>query len=278
MRLQMNVIIFSKDRPLQLDGLLKSYANHAPFGMCETKVIWTGSSQQYKDAYSNIPGENNIKGLSFIEENLNSSFKEQVLENINAGNEFTMFLVDDIVFKAPFTLLDNAIQLLSTDQSILCCSLRLNSKINYCYPTNSIVRPPILEPFGEEALIFNWVGAEGDWGYPMSLDGHVFRTEKILKILNMINFNNPNTMEANLATLVNCGFLNSQCHMTCYQESKLFNIPANRVQNTFANRHASQTTVEQLLDIYNKGKRMNVETYCGFSNNAPHVELPIVLK
>ena len=49
------------------------------------------------------------------------------------------------------------------------------------------------------ATTWHWMGMEGDWGYPMSLDGHIFRTAEIAPLLEHLDYRNPNVLEAALA-------------------------------------------------------------------------------
>lgn len=63
--------------------------------------------------------------------------------------------------------------------------------ITHCYPTRQNTPPPPLDSEGTWA----WRGALGDWGYPMSLDAHVFRTAELAKMAIALEFANPNLFE-----------------------------------------------------------------------------------
>lgn len=273
----MNVIIFSKDRPLQLDALLRSFRANAPYEQCMVQVLWTCSSPNFEPAYKQLIKEHEGRGVSFVRENPERfTFKQQVLGLVDEERPLTMFLVDDILFKAPFTLEDDAINSV-VDLDVFCCSLRLNERVNYCYPTKAKVKPPSFVRFGEhtEAMSFCWIGAEGDWGYPLSVDGHIFKTDIIRGFVKMLDYHNPNSFESAMAHVVNMGFCNHMPNMSCYQEGKLFNIPTNRVQDTALNRHAGTTTPEDLLMVYLSGKRIKIDVYQNYPNNAPHVDIAL---
>ena len=63
------------------------------------------------------------------------------------------------------------------DPEIACLSLRMCPRMDYSYALDTITGIP---PF-EDGTTWRWPEAEGDWGYPMSLDGHVFRTRSAHK-------------------------------------------------------------------------------------------------
>ena len=71
-----------------------------------------------------------------------------------------------------------------------------------------------------------------DFGYPLSVDGHVFRTKDIMKLSKALNFANPNTYEA--ALQVYDTFPRNM--MESYKHSKLVGIPVNVVQNVYPNK------------------------------------------
>ncbi|GBO52275.1 hypothetical protein APA_5365 [Pseudanabaena sp. lw0831] len=180
-----------------------------------------------------------------------------------------MFLVDDLVFKSFVDLTDTTFQAFINDFSILCLSLRLSPQIKYCY-TSNIFSPP---PSFENDLVWNWqeYPKNSDWGYPMSLDGHIFRTSEIydLVVFNRA-FNNPNTLETQLALRPL-----SSPQMICYAESKIVNIPANKVQNIYSNRHAQMSDLNDLNQQFLNGCRLSLKPILDTKNTSVHQEIPL---
>ena len=271
----MNVVIFSLDRAAQLDALLRSYKMHCgDWDKNNTVVLAKCSGGPMREGYQRVMGLHNDPSIKWVwEPALPSSFKQFVLSSLDLDHhKLTMFLVDDIVFKDGFSTSDPEFNLLMSDQRVLCLSLRLWNGITYCYPTDSSVTPPLVQPNG----VFTWTGSQGDWGYPMSLDGHVFRTTQIKYLLSAIAFHNPNTMESKMAESA-WWFAQTQPSMVCYPYgSKLVNIPANRVQNTCLNRVGNTATTEQLNEEFLAGKRLNTTRLIKYPNNAPHMELSLM--
>jgi hypothetical protein len=205
------------------------------------------------------------------------SFKKDVLESVYSSDPLTMFLVDDIIFKAPFSTSDKEVELVKNNKEILALSLRLDQNITHCYATNQ----PSTVPSFVKGNIWKWPGAEGDWGYPFSVDGNIYRTDFILPKLQLYGYNNPNELEAmlnsNNASLVALGTSGKPEYMACYSKgSKLVNIPANRVQNAFQNRHANSMSAEELNTRFINGEHISLDTVGNIQNTTVHAEIPYI--
>ena len=178
-------------------------------------------------------------------------FKMDTLGLISKDRYLTTFFVDDDVFKSPFNLRSDEVKEFLIREDIACVSLRLCPRINYCYTMNVPMKAPTF--LESKRLIWKWREASpGDWSYPMSLDGHLFKTEEILPLLKLLNYSNPNTMEG---TLASAPF--NIPHMICFDEAKIFNIPANKVQNVNGNRHGNMTAWE-INGRFTRGGRLSL--------------------
>lgn len=248
----MNVIIFSKDRAAQLDLLLRSMPQFD-----DVYVLWTASNNRFYDGYDELQHET-PDGIMFIEE---FSFKDNVVWYANSPHDLTMFLTDDDVFI-------NDMEEAEMTDNILCLSLRLNPRMNYCYTLSRSQKSPKMTQNGN-TYKWNWMFADADYGYPMSLDGHIFRTTDILPLLEDLKYKNPNTLEGQLAR-----HPINRPMMLCYENSAILNNPINRVQTVNGNRHGT-VTAEYLNDMFLKGKRICLDPFIGYDPNACHVELPI---
>lgn len=266
----LNIIIFSKDRAAQLDLLIRSLKlNFKEFNNSNITVLYNFSNNEYLKSYKIIENNNEFEiPIKFVPDNFYGSFKESLMKIIDSNNELTMFLVDDIIFKAPFSLNDKEIEYVKNNQEIIAHSLRLWKGIDHCYATNS----PNSIPKFVKGCIWNWTNAEGDWNYPMSVDGNIYRTNFIFDKINNINFKNPNQLEAGLSATAE----RSKSYLSCYvDESKLLNIPANIVQQTYANRHGNIVSVEELNDCFLNSQRLSYQHVLNYQNNTVHVEIPL---
>lgn len=260
----LNVIIFSKNRPCQLDLLLNSMAKffieHKVFN---TFVLYAVSDDEYQYGYDQLIKKH--KKIKFIKE---QNFKRDMLENINVDNKYTVFLVDDIVWKESFSVECRELELLDKDLDIICLSLRLDQYLTYCYACDIDMRRPEFD----QQMRWQWDGQDGDFGYPMSLDGHIFRTEDIYPLLTSLTYYNPNSLEGELSQHP----LNKS-KMICLNKARLFNMPINKVQNDNSNRHGS-ITAEYLNTMFINGYRISLKQLIGYDNNACHQEVDITLK
>lgn len=271
----MHIIIFSKDRACQLEALLESlYENLGPN---EISVLYKASDAQFEAAYTKLYSSFKFNVLKhktwFYKED---KFQDQTMGLLrDTKDSHVMFLVDDIIFKNKIDLKEVVKEMKSSD---ICYSLRLYQGIDYCYPTNQNIKSPsFVYTANPEVLRWNWKGSEGDWGYPLSVDGHIFKRDFITKLAGMIKFNNPNTFEAGLAAIAD-RFSPLAPTMVCSKlNSALVNIPVNRVQNQYQNRFWQGVSAKELNQQYLEGKKINWTKLQNVLNKAPHEEIELEL-
>ena len=168
-----DIIIFSKDRACQLQALLRSLEEKLKIEYTVT-VLYTETSDLFKSAYEKL-FLRDFKNTSYI---LESDF-ESDLKNILflRKTKFMMFLVDDIIIKDVVEY-DDVFKKFEEDKSIMSLSLRLGKNINYCYNKNKYCSIPKF--IDDKYNIWKWrEEPAGDWSYPMSVDGNIFRREEI---------------------------------------------------------------------------------------------------
>jgi hypothetical protein len=187
------------------------------------------------------------------------------LNSIDPGKKYTTFFVDDNVFKNRFSMGDAEVAKMYSPEN-LCVSLRMCDGMTYCHSAQFHYNhvPKIQD--GRWA----WRGHAGDWGYPMALDGHIFRTTDVVNLLQRIPFRHPNELEYNMS-------LNpfGQEHMICYKESVIFNNPLNRVHNNNNTPHAN-VSEDMLADLYLSGKRIKLSRDTkDIKFTSPHFDIPI---
>lgn len=276
---QVNTIIFSKDRAAQLDALLRSIAEKVERwrerGQCT--VIYTASTPEFARGYEIVRAAH-PQGVEFINETGGPGFKplvERAMARQRAANNarLCMFLVDDIIFKSAWSA-DGGKPLarLLGDPRVLCLSLRMCHRYDFCYAKNKPQKVPFWSRFGR----WKWIGARGDWGYPMSVDGHIFRYEDMLPLVERLDFRHPNSFEAALAG----NAIKTRPLMTCYREAVIVNLPVNRVQDDFKNRAGEQhgISAEDLNRLFLEGKRVDLApVYALNDNRGCHHEMPMRL-
>lgn len=268
-------IVFSMDRAFQLHALISTYFEKVknPIPMY---ILWRASSKEHKYAYNEVFNLFSKRNVYTIFQKSRKSFKSQLMSILaNMEVEKIFFLVDDILFINDVDMLD----FLQLDASKMVASLRLGLNINRHYTIN---KEQYLPPFIEnnnysDKMMWVWKEGKYSWGFPLSLDGNVFLTKEIYLLSKYIDFYSPTTYEANLQKYLKY-FTNRMG--ICYKKSKIFNIPANKVQKDWDSLHSNNIYYHQdeLLKAWNKGLQMNYEMFYGFKNQSAHQIVGIKLK
>ena len=261
-----NIVVFSKDRACQLDLFIRSFLKNYRGDVDESvNVIFTYSSHAYRVGYETLLSRH--YPLNFIDE-AGRRFKDVTESVIDETNPYTVFFVDDNVFKEPFSLDNEVVSMLDTHPEICCASLRMHKGITYCYTEDRDVKPPLMF----EDNTWYWEGCEGDWGYPMSLDGHIFRTREILPLIKSLPYRSPNTLE---------GFLSNNPlknpKMVCLDNAVILNNPCNKVQTDNTNRHGSVNPYT-LNELYIHGMEIAMDNFSNTLCNSPHVEIDLIIQ
>lgn len=242
-----NLIIFSKNRPMQLQATLDSIEIYTKGFFNNIDVVYAANNDEYRYGYNILkkrkPYVNFIEQKDF-EKDIKGCFKM----------DFTcMAADDDIVFsefnKGLFRVFNNP--------EVCCFSLRLGKNIDFCYSNN---KPNKIKNYTEdgEFMYWDWRNEELDFAYPLSVVSHIFRTDFIKSLSDRISFKNPNTYEAELQSLVD------ECSpkMASYKHSRIVGVPANSVNSSWTNRngleHAYST--RELIDMYTDGKIIDVKS------------------
>jgi hypothetical protein len=257
---ELQVVIFSKDRPAQLELLLRSIKRFwRDWREQRFSVLYAASDAAFERGYAITRSLH--PEIAFMDEARSGrSFAEQTLGLLSDDPPYTGFLVDDNVLKEPFGLDTPEMARLASDRQIVALSLRMAPHMSYCYPADLSTGPPDFE----DGTVWSWPGLEGDWGYPMSLDGHIFRTPEILPHLRDVSFSNPNTLEGALAQRPL-----SPPKLICLPAAPVMNIPANRVQTTNQNRHAGGSAA-RMNRMFVAGARLDLEPLVGMTTRSPH--------
>jgi len=207
---------------MQLDLLLRSIEKNAK-NTFNINILYKYSNEEFKKGYELL--KERFKDVNWVEE---INFKEQTLSLIDSPLEHTCFFTDDdIIYNI---VSENDIIECLKDNDIFCFSMRLGRNTIHCYTMNSSnVLISLKED--EKFIWWNWKNHYLDFGYPLSVDGHVFRTKEIKKLIKATNFKNPNTLEANLQMFDNY----PKETMVAYKKSVLVNSPNNIVNTTYSN-------------------------------------------
>ena len=244
---RIDTVIFSLNRAMQLEVLLKSIEKHDIGKSLNVSILYSFSTHGYQKAYAKL--KNKYPQFNWLEETIykppklnvdfdlfywhnlywwlkykylrknKSNFKQKLIEILTENDgEFAMFLTDDSLFYRNIEIPD----------------LQPNSVFGLRHGTHLVGGKYNTTETGIEWNIYE-NDKTTDWGYPFSVDGHIYSKEALLKITGKIIFNNPNAMEGNIACYLQEKQLFSQ--IKANQHSCLLGFELNRVQSVAENHH-----------------------------------------
>ena len=254
---QADVVVFSYNRPLQLYAFLESLYKYTD-NVAQTSVIYRCGDQYYQIAYTEVAQA--FPQVKFIEQSSPpGDFKSLVLETVFApgSSEYVALAVDDIVVADYFDF-NECIQALE-DANAYGFYLRLGS---------NILNSPPLAQFNDRYYGWQFSMGISHWGYPHTVDMALYRKEDIRTPFNDLAYDNPNLLEGQWA-----GMAASNQLGLCFETSKLINIPLNIVTSA-SWTHNLGIEAKALLEIFNKGLKMDISPFFQIKNQEPHEEHP----
>jgi hypothetical protein len=292
----MLVVVFSKDRALQLEGCLSSFARHVEdAASARMVVIYAASSPRFLRQYRELASEHAMRAKFVLEENFRGQLLgtlastspgsaaggqdllSRLLRRRPPGQEepsdYVLFLVDDALFVRPFSIAA-AREALRANPDALGFSLRLGRNTTQSYVLNRAQRLPLFQNAGPNMLKFDWTRADGDFGYPLEISSSVYRLSTMASLVRILPFSDPNTLESQLSLRAK-GFRRGKASLLCPETSVVFSVPLNRVQEVFGNRAGDdpEWSIERLADKFDKGYRLDTGALDGFVPAACHQEI-----
>ncbi len=252
----LQIVIFSFNRALQLDTLITSIIEKWQLPHYNIDVIYNTSDNDFQKRYdllvkkyntktnivfnkeTNINDKYSLKELlnlrNFIAYNKNkrkftpkSNFRSMCIELLKRDkNELVMFLTDDAMFINDVNINVDILDWIKAVPNNRQFSLRMGEGMNN---QGSLVK--------KEGNYLCWEFHRNprntNWGYPFSVDAHIYHKKPIIKLFSKYIFCNPNTLE---------GFVNAQVHRkVLFEEGKsnikcsLLSYPINMVQTVAKN-------------------------------------------
>ena len=271
-------IIFSKDRPLQLDLCLNSIKKN--FTDSTQNIVLYNNSKEFSEGHETLKTEHG--DVEFWAQG-GSLFKDVYQAIAGSQNKYICFFTDDdIVFsqgKIYYEALDNP--------HLTCVSLRMGLNICERWHDGMVSDDlPIHIVASDECMIW-WqrtIQMYGSyWSYSLSVDGHIFRKQDMLEMMEELVFlegvkewkQTPNELESAIQRFwtITPGLMAAPRH------SMVVNTPNNRVQDThIENRSGDEYdyTPQLLLHKYLSGQRIRLESLDFNEIKCPHTEIDIL--
>jgi hypothetical protein len=256
-----DLIIYSKDRAAQLELLLHSVKEFCPY-LFNISVIFKASQPKFQDAYdilvSQYPGwwfnESNHPGLTMQEITQHAMIKSHM---VCPWTNWTMFSTDDQVFfkKLPVSNEELENHLPKTNLEVFSFRLGYNTIEQDIH--HGTRQPPLnLHTVNGEVLTWSPYHYHPlhNYGYPLAVDCHVFRTSLIIDLFQKFSFKTTNELETRMQD-----YRNLIGSMSSFKNSVCVNVPANNLSGCTIAGQTHGYSVDFLNEQFLAGKRISLE-------------------
>lgn len=208
------IYIWSKDRAMQLEALLHSMKNTYLLEEFDIEILYKYSDPYFRNGYEMLRHDYDIKWT------VQDDAKEQFISSAKQYKYICICTDDTWIHRQPdCTILDKM-----DDISVFSLRLGLNTIVQNHF-TNEY--QPILKNYQDEGKTISWnfssIHPYFNYGYPFSMDMHVYKSEELVPLLEQIQFSRPPELEGNLLQ-----FRSSiSQRMRSFRESCAVNIPLN---------------------------------------------------
>ena len=261
-----SLIIFSKNRPLQLDLCLTTVTLNFQASL-EVTVIYK-CDDEYLDAYQTLMKEH--PKVQFWPEG-KLLFNDVLMRLQSSSATYCCFLTDDcFLYKKSPLLCETSLETLFASPRIGYFSLRLGDNTSYRDIGNNTMQEQVhvTDKFHTKnkrgMICFDRTQHcyGGYWNYPLSVDGHIYRSTDMIEFAEELCYlqslkqwkQTPNKFESVLQRFTN----EMPPFAVCDEQSCVINSPNNRVQTTTDNANGQHHPIscEDMLMHFNEGKRI----------------------
>ena len=260
------VLLFSKDRAIQLELFLRSYARYMSRPLPLT-VLYRASSEAHRQAYEEVFAGYDASELTAIAE---TAFKPDLLAVLRASSaRHVLFFVDDIVFIQPVDT--RLLEQWDAGEGIL--SLRLGRNITHSFNRGGIEQPQperLEDAARDNHLLARWHWTDGqlDWSLPTSLDGHLLPLPDLIPVIEEASFKAPNSLEGAIGQYK---FLFKWRWGYCYERARIMNLPLNTVKTEDYDFPHQGWDAEELLQAFQRGYRLDISELPLQEHNSCHM-------
>jgi len=258
-----DTIIFSKDRAMQLELLLRSIRDNFK-ELTNIHILVKGTTEDFNSGY--------LKLAKMYPEHkwvAESDIVKNVQNIINSfESKYAMTFVDDEIVIRDHSV-KPMLDILEEFDNIHCASLRLGNNIgDYCYTADLSDKKPKLDFMRDGSGVCKWDWTKGDgrvdWYYPSCINSHIYSTQFLKDWINKMSFGNINDLEGNL----NRCRSEFKHYMICMEKSKTINV-ANNLTQTGYNRHSNKPefTLEELNKKFLEGFIIDSKDFYNINND-----------
>jgi hypothetical protein len=257
-------VIFSKDRAMQLDGFLASYFENVK-NYSNIIVLYHVSNDAHNKSYHDLRKIYSDFPVEFIAE---SNFRNNLIEVLdNAPQDRVIFYVDDMLFSQKI----DYDWLREVDPLLDIVSLSRGKDLTYSTVLAKKLEVPSFTKFSENLYRFKWneIAEFSDWSYPIGVSGYMFSRTECLAMMRATPFKAPNSLEQNLQHFFPYFITRGGI---CIENVATPCVHTNLTQTEGYNNVLGYFSLEELLELWNEGKRINYREFMGIEVSEAEVK------
>ena len=224
-----DLFIPSKNRAMQLRFLLESVAENMPSFFNEIKILYTYTNEDFEKGYEKLKKEKILPNIVWQKEhNLVEDFFKYLEDS---DSDYICGMTDDCVVYKKVPASSQLVESMLEHEDVICFTLRLglNTEIQSYLSEGRYV----LTEYEENAVGIKWnystFAHTANYGYPITLDGHIYRPKELLDFSKRIKVETIRQWESH--TVRSCLMdKDAKKYMSSFKQSILFSIPCNCVQ------------------------------------------------
>jgi hypothetical protein len=248
---KVDVIIFSKDRAMQLEALLYSMKKYIK-NTGTVYVIVKRTNNSFLQGYFKFYNNQSKKTVKIYDEDLFGGFKKTLITVLSIiETKKILLLCDDIIFTDEVDL--NVYNPWLSWNSINLC---LGTNITFCNATQKEQKVPEYNIY-KDLIRWKWKKAEGDFAYPNSIGASIFKTWWIKILAKILPYDCPNWLEGKMNNKWVKLFISKRT--VSYYESKACCLLLNQVQTVYDfQKGLPENSPEKLNELFLNGKVIDI--------------------
>jgi hypothetical protein len=256
---EVDSIIFSKDRAMQLHAFLGSYVDNVS-NRGRMDILYKASDERHKRGYDDLKHIFKREEIHFFEE---LDFRSQLIglcEKSTAGK--IIFYVDDMLFTHRLDY--NSVRKIDSSRYIL--SLSRGMDLTYSVVLQKQISLPGFHGKVHGFDCFKWSEPSefSDWTFPLGVSGFMYGRNETIAMLKSVTFKAPNTLERSLQCFL--PYFISRDGL-CTEQAICACVHANLVQSEWTNHSQGTFSIEELLELWENGKMIDRQAFYGKSAN-----------
>ena len=254
-------IVWSHNRAMNCHLLLESIRKNIP-GVFETHVIYKADKPEYQSAYNDAVNHfvnDHFYGQS---EHWNlERYTRKIIEETK-NKEVAFFTDSTAIYKLSPLVGHEFLTKVRTDRAVFSLRLGYNTLIQNCHTGE--IQAPLHMCVDEDQTIswnFNHHHPLTNYGYPFSIDGHIYSSDLMRNLISHFRFNSVNELESNLF------------HFKHRIPQSIRSFKHSIAVSIFNN----QFTTEQLNALYLIGSRISLADIMTHQVMGCHQEIPFII-